>query len=84
MARWIFEKLEARRVEKGYTLTEIATATGLPLATVRQYVKGFMARPDLDKLAAIARYMGLTLGDLLVQEDDPGEAVRSYAEEVWG
>lgn len=52
---------------------DIATAAGVPQGTISQLESGYIVRPRLDTLEALARGLGVSLAELV----DPDNAKRS-------
>lgn len=80
MAKWDLAQLKRAKEERGMILQQLTDATGLPMSTVRQYIQGFVIRPDLGKMTLIAKALGVSLNELIVRDEDLGEVVRPCAE----
>lgn len=57
-------RLKEAREAAGLTQLELATASGVAVATVSQLEQGRMANPRLDTLRALAKALGVTLDEL--------------------
>lgn len=56
--------LRAARARRDLSQTELASATGLNLATISQYEDGAFV-PGADKIVALAEALGVTPNDLI-------------------
>lgn len=58
-----FAALDAQRVAKGLNWKQVAEAAGVSASTLTRMAQG--KRPDVDSLAALSRWSGLSVDDFL-------------------
>ncbi len=73
------EKIGIIRKNKGITIEELSTKSGVPVSTIKKISAGITTNPNLDTVKALTRALGCTLDDL---DDDikspPAEAEGPY------
>ena len=65
------EKIKKLRIERGMTLEQVGDIVGVGKSTVRKWESGQIANMRLDKIALLAKALGVTPGYLMGWEDDP-------------
>ena len=64
------KRMKAIREEQHITLAQVAAQVGVSEATVQRYESGEIRNPPQERLAAIARALGVTTATLMGWEDD--------------
>ena len=59
--------LKGRRLELGYSISQLARAAGVPPSTVKRFEGGEFAAPRPDKLARFAGLLNLNLADVFAK-----------------
>ena len=78
---WPFTRMKqlmrekAARDGKRITYSDIAQATGLAWSTVERYANNRVRRPDLEVVAKLCDYFGVSLSEFVLGEGDSPEVV---------
>lgn len=65
------ERIKAKRLERGFTLDELAARVGVQKTAIHKYENGVITNIPLDRLERIADALGCTSGYLYLGEDSP-------------
>lgn len=61
----ISKKMKELRSEKGWTQSDLAKESNVPVTTVAKIEGGFIKNPTIEKLAKIAKALGITVDELI-------------------
>jgi transcriptional regulator with XRE-family HTH domain len=53
------------RKEKGWRQDELAEHSGVPMSTITKIEAGFIKNPSIEKMAKIAKALGITVDELI-------------------
>lgn len=71
------EKIKALRDQRGMTLEQVGDLVGVGKSTVRKWESGQIANMRRDKIALLAKALGVTPGYLMGwEEEDPAQQAR--------
>lgn len=65
--------LKAIRLERGYTQAEVAEMAGIAQPTYSNIENG-KKNPSINTLKRLARVLGCSIENIIVQDEDPAEA----------
>ena len=70
------EKIKALRDQRGMTLEQVGDLVGVGKSTVRKWESGQIANMRRDKIALLAKALGVTPGFLMGWEDEDAQQAR--------